>query len=125
MPPLPDAPDTPEQTSLQLYPVSLGMYDYHPALDVATQVARLTKVLAEVGAYEVPWTAPMGSRGADEVNARLINWAKPDQPSDTLLYWVGHGWSDGREASLAHARSPTAVRAVGVLPLQLSDAICS
>jgi hypothetical protein len=118
-------PDLPGQAAFELFPVPLGAYDFHPSLEVGTQVDRLTALLAEVGGYAVPWPTPMGDRGADEVNARLLAWAKPDQPGDTLLYWVGHGWSDGRDASLAHARSPVAVRAMGVLPFQLSDAICS
>ena len=40
-----------------------------------------------------------------------------------MLYWVGHGWSDTRTASLAHARSPRAVAEYGVTPAALARRI--
>ena len=41
----------------------------------------------------------------------------------SVLYWAGHGWSDGARAALAHAGSPALVGGSGVDPQQLAQAI--
>jgi hypothetical protein len=41
----------------------------------------------------------------------------------SVLYWAGHGWSDGTRTALAHARSPGVVGASGLEPRQLAQAI--
>ena len=108
---------------IEVFPIGIGTYDNHRALDVAPEIARVTELLSECGAKEVPWMAPETERGADAVNARLQSWARPDVPRGSLLYWVGHGWSDGDAVALAHARSLTAVRTSGVLPAQLAEPV--
>lgn len=111
------------QSEVEVFPVAIGLYDHHEALDVAAEVRRVVELLEDVGGYEVPWLTNMADRGADAVNARLSVWSNPSAPVDTVLYWVGHGWSDGQDASLAHARSPAAVRTLGVIPAQLSEPV--
>jgi WD40 repeat protein len=61
----------------------------------------------------------MRERGRDAVRARLGEWSgAPAGP--TILYWVGHGWSDDASAALADARSPTGVGEEGLTPAALA-----
>jgi hypothetical protein len=91
-------------------------------LDVDAEVARVVELFAEFGGREVPWAVAMPDRGGDPVAERLRCWSgAPD--ANTVLYWVGHGWSDTRTASLAHARSPRAVAETGVTPAALAQHI--
>ncbi|MFE4334316.1 hypothetical protein ACFRQM_34365 [Streptomyces sp. NPDC056831] len=59
-------------------------------------------------------------RGADAVEERLRDWSEPQNTGDTILYWTGHGESDGdQSALLAHARSPRPLATGGMTPQQL------
>src|SRR5712664_3536856 len=109
--------------SLEIFPIAIGQYDNHEPLDVETHVAQVVNLLADFGAYEVPWLAAGPDRGADAVNARLRAWARPSTPRNSILYWVGHGWSRGRKVSLAHARSPATVAGAGLSPEALAEAL--
>ena len=89
-----------------------------------SELARLADLFAELDAEIArPWhQPPMAKRGHDAVMARLNGWAaKPLGP--TILYWLGHGWSNGRTAALAHAHSPAAVDTEGITPKQLARKI--
>jgi len=126
---------------VDLVPISIGHYSDPglPDLDVETQVGRLADLLAPFGGRLRAWPAPTLERGASVVERRLLDWATtapravdPDgldsaagaAPGDgSVLYWVGHGWSDGTRAALAHTDSPARVGAAGVTPDQLADAI--
>src|SRR5206468_11538118 len=86
----PDATPTP-----QLFPVVIGAYDEHETLDAEPELAVVAGLFAEFGADVVPWNVPMAERGGDAVDRRLRDWSRPDSASDSVLYWLGHGWSDG------------------------------
>ena len=100
---------------LVVFPVPIGHYVHHPPLDVDAEVARVVDLFAEFGGREEPWAVGMPDRGGDSVAERLRCWSGAPE-GNTVLYWVGHGWSDTRTASLAHARSPRAVAEDGVTP---------
>jgi WD40 repeat protein len=106
---------------LVVFPVAIGDYRHHPPLDVDTEVARVVKLFVEFGGYEVPW-AITTERGGDAVVERLQSWSNTSH-GNTVLYWVGHGWSDTNTASLAHALSPKAVAEVGITPAALARRI--
>ena len=110
---------------LVVFPVAIGNYLNHDSLEVDPEVTRIVELFTEFGGREAPpWDIPMRHRGGDEVAERLRSW--PDASSDnTVLYWVGHGWSDRRTASLAHARSPRAVAEEGVTPAALARSIAA
>lgn len=131
---------------IHIYPMAFGFY-HDPGLanlDVEPEVGRVVDLLSSFGAELVPWSAPAPSRGADAVQERLHQWhpAQPTEwdsstdepgsganavrsPRGSVLYWVGHGWSDGRRHALAHARSPVVVGSAGVQPEQLAHAIAA
>jgi hypothetical protein len=93
-------------------------------LDVDAQVGRLVDLLAPFRGRERRWAVPARERGAGAAEQRLLEWAAPNpETAGSVLYWVGHGWSDGTHAALAHADSPARVGAAGVIPEQLADAI--
>ncbi|MFG6198185.1 hypothetical protein [Nonomuraea sp. JJY05] len=98
-----------------------------PDLDVDAQVGRVLDLLAPFGARHERWASPALQRGAGAVERRLLNWSRPQgeggEPHRSLLYWVGHGWSDGTRAALAHTDSPATVAMAGITPEQVADAI--
>jgi WD40 repeat protein len=118
--------DDPNAT-IEVFPVAIGRFadPRWPDLDVDTQVGRLLELLAEFGATHHRWTGFTGLRDADAVERRMADWAYPAEPRNSVLYWVGHGWTDGFTASLAHALSPAEVRTFGVTPGQLADPVRS
>jgi hypothetical protein len=101
------------------------MYAHHDDLEVEAAVAQVVELLAEFGAREVPWETPMAARDGNAVDARLQAWAQPVTPANSVLYWVGHGWSDGSQVTLAHCLSPPAVRVYGVPPDKLAEPVRS
>ncbi|HXS62508.1 MAG TPA: helix-turn-helix domain-containing protein, partial [Streptosporangiaceae bacterium] len=124
---------------LDIFPVAIGHYSDAElaSLDVGTRVGRLVDMLAPFGGQHRPWRHPARDRGADAVQRRLREWVSPllaepsgqvDQQANpsagsTVLYWAGHGWSDGTRSALAHAESPAVVGASGLEPQQLAQAI--
>ena len=113
--------------ALEVFPVAIGRYDDPdlPDLDVDTPVGRLLELLSGFGAAHVRWQGAADARDADAVETRLRSWARPARPGNSFLYWVGHGWSDGLTASLAHGASPRDVRTFGLTPAQLAEPIRS
>lgn len=127
--------------TVDVFPVAIGYYaDADLAdLDVEAPVGRLVDLLAPFGGRRRPWRHPARDRGADAVQHRLREWPGPQppvggagKPDDSaadpptgcsVLYWAGHGWSDGTRTALAHARSPAAVGGSGLEPQQLAQAI--
>ncbi|HET9899390.1 MAG TPA: hypothetical protein VFQ44_31065 [Streptosporangiaceae bacterium] len=126
---------------MDVFPVAISHYaDADLAdLDVQTSVGRLVDLLAPFGGRHRSWRHPVRDRGADAVQRRLREWFSPDtaesglseldhpavNPSvgSSVLYWAGHGWSDGTRTALAHGGSPVAVGGSGVEPQQLAQAI--
>ena len=56
--------------------------------------------LALVGGRKVPWTAEPERRTVGEVHRRLAHWANPAEPRSSVLFWAGHGFSNGQAAQL-------------------------
>lgn len=123
----------PTRPMLEVFPVDIGHYadPGFPELDAELRAERLADVLAPFGGRYRPWKHQGRYRGADAVQRRLRDWSRPRVPGpqvglgpgSSVLYWVGHGWSDGSRATLAHAESPAVVRESGLEPLQLAQAI--
>jgi WD40 repeat protein len=107
---------------LVVFPIAIGNYLYHDSIDVDPEVARVVELFAEFGGREELWDIPMSDRGADAVTDRLRFWSDTFH-GNTILYWVGHGWSNRLTASLAHARSSEAVGQTGVTPTALAHRI--
>jgi len=126
---------------VDVFPVTIGHYADADLtdLDVETPVRRLVDLLAPFGGRYRPWKHPARDRGADAVQRRLREWpgsrssaAGPSElagsavdalAGSSVLYWAGHGWSDGTHTALAHAQSPAAVGGSGLEPRQLAQAI--
>jgi hypothetical protein len=129
---------------VDVFPVAIGYYSSPDLedLDVDTQVGRLVDLLAPFGGVHRVWAHPPRDRGADAVQERLNSWtslpadvnsdaiaddAADDSadgaPGPSVLYWVGHGWSNGQLSALAHANSQAVVGATGVAPQQLAYAL--
>lgn len=114
------------EEGLELFPVTIGVYRHHRPLDTESQEQELARILQPFGARLVPWPADEERlRGADAVEDRLSVWAAPSSTGNTVLYWAGHGESDGQDAVLAHARSPRPILHGGVRPEQFLDYLVS
>lgn len=79
--------------------------------------------LAEFGGTPVPWPVPPRERNASVVTRRLQQWASPAHPRNTVLHWVGHGWSNDLRASMALPESDAAVDGSGLTPEVLASFI--
>ncbi len=126
---------------VEVFPVAIGHYTDPGMADlggVEARVGRLVDLLAVFGGRHRPWAQPARERGASAVQRRLRDWSRPpaaatdtgrraglglSPPPGSVLYWVGHGWSDGFRAVLAHAESPATVGGWGLEPQQLAQAI--
>jgi WD40 repeat protein len=110
---------------MELFPIAIGRYrdDGFEDLDVEEQVGRLVDILAPFGGRLNRWACPSGHRDGTAVEVRLREFERLDPDSDTVLYWVGHGWSDDVTAALAHQMSPADVRTYGVSPEQLAEPV--
>ncbi|WP_225826530.1 WD40 repeat domain-containing protein [Streptomyces naphthomycinicus] len=119
--------DAPAFPAIEVFPMAIGHFDDPdlPDLDVDGQVGRVIDLLAPFGGRHRPWTVPALERNASAVQHRLEEWvASGARPMDgSVLYWVGHGWSDGHRAALAHTESPVRVGEAGLSPEQLADAV--
>jgi WD40 repeat protein len=117
------------RVAVQVFPVAIGRYHdpAWPDLRTGTEAGRVVDLLAAYGGQADLWAAPELERGADAVQRRLREWADsaglPGFPLSTVLYWAGHGWSDGSTAVLAHRDTPNPAGAYGVSPLEFSYAI--
>ena len=126
---------------VEVFPLAIGYYaDAGLAdLDWEAHAGRLVDLLAPFGGRHRPWRHPARDRGADAVQRRLNEWSCPHAPvaeanelegpagnlssGSSVLWWAGHGWSDGTRTALAHAQSPAVVGASGLEPQQLAQAI--
>ncbi|MGC7095355.1 AAA family ATPase [Amycolatopsis lurida] len=106
------------EPEIEVFPVSIGTYLHHEDLPVDAEVEKVAEALAEFGGSVTRWDEP-GLRAGDAVSERLSTWAT-SSAVHTVLYWVGHGASDGPSAVLAHARSPRMIGAEGITPTQLA-----
>ncbi|WUH92852.1 WD40 repeat domain-containing protein [Streptomyces sp. NBC_00433] len=104
---------------LEFFPVDIGGYRHHDDLDTAAEVRSVAEALASFGPETAPWEVPETERDAGAVEDRLSRWAHPARPSDTFLYWAGHGESNDDRALLAHAASPRPLLHSGVAPEQI------
>ncbi|TMR07006.1 hypothetical protein ETD83_02380 [Actinomadura soli] len=112
---------------LELFPMAIGRYQDPdlPDLPVDAEVGRVLELLADFEPVHRRWPGRLDQRDANAVQRRLLTWARPERPGDSVLYWAGHGWSDDTSAALAHSASPPEVGAFGVSPEQLADAVIS
>lgn len=112
-------------TELRFFPIAIGRYRHHaPLLDIDDELGAVTDLFADFGATSVEWPTPMAERDGDATHARLDEWVTEAHPY-TILYWVGHGWSNGVDAVLAHAASPNPPGANGITPTRLAEAIAA
>ncbi|MGW5455949.1 NACHT and WD repeat domain-containing protein, partial [Nocardia sp. NPDC003979] len=111
---------------LELFPVAIATYadTRFQRLSVGTEVAKIAAALADFDIHTVEWDTESDQRGHKAVNNRLKRWAESSVPQ-TVLYWVGHGWSDGRDTALAHTDSPVVVDTEGFTPRQIAKTIAT
>jgi hypothetical protein len=104
---------------LLVVPIGIGAYQdpgFEELSGVDAQIEQVCRLLAGFGGRHIAWTQPMEQRGLDAVHGRLRQWAETNPDHNTLLYWIGHGWSNTLRAALAHAHSPKAVGIHGLQP---------
>ncbi|GFJ86645.1 hypothetical protein Prum_002870 [Phytohabitans rumicis] len=114
-----------DRPPLLIFPIGIGTYDEptFETLDVEPQIRRLCDLLAPFGGRQIPWAVPMDGRGGTAVLDRLQDWSSGHEDHDTVLYWIGHGWDNTVDASLAHRESPAVVDTRGLLPKMLAGDI--
>ncbi|WP_433623371.1 hypothetical protein [Nocardia sp. CA-120079] len=108
----------------ELFPIAIGWYRNFEKLSVDDEMAAIGTILAEFDFHTVGWDVTMAARDMDAVDARLQQWSESGA-EHSILYWVGHGWSDDRDTALAHVNSPRHVRSRGISPQRIADAIAA
>ncbi|MDX2849222.1 WD40 repeat domain-containing protein [Streptomyces sp. PA03-3a] len=101
---------------LEFFPIDIGDYRHHPPLPTAEEVEAVAAELAPFAPRYQPWQVAGSERTADAVQQRLSEWAHPSSTGNTILYWAGHGESDGETALLAHTGSPHPLVHSGISP---------
>src|SRR5687768_15799114 len=86
-------------------------YDAVPADGAATTVVEL---LAQLGAKEVVRRSLPDERTYAVVSGLLADWAEHARPTNTMLYWVGHGESNPDGAWLAVHETNSPMSATGI-----------
>ena len=84
--------------------VAIGEYQHsedHPNLPADEEAVLLIELLRELGGEPDPWQPAGESRNRTEVDAWLDHWARIERARSSMLFWVGHGSSDGNDAFLA------------------------
>ncbi|TQC47406.1 hypothetical protein EEB14_20865 [Rhodococcus sp. WS4] len=109
----------------ELFPIAIGRYAdeqyQNLEVEVEAEVAAVAAALADFDVHLVDWDVEM-ARGAYAVNERLTAWSDAHHPQ-TILYWVGHGWSNNQDAILAHHDSPKTADEEGITPGRLAKAL--
>ncbi|MGW2126569.1 AAA family ATPase [Streptomyces sp. NPDC001758] len=127
-----DGSDVSDTVEFEIVSVPLSHYDHHPLLcgnstdgsdGVDGEASAVAAVLEEFGGKRVPWDVAPLNRDRVAVMRRLARWAAPDRPRNTVLHWVGHGWSNDYRASLAFQDSQNPVDATGLTPEVLAGYI--
>ncbi|MEU4655868.1 hypothetical protein AB0G32_18305 [Streptomyces sp. NPDC023723] len=109
--------DSTDERPLQFFPIGIGVYLHHPGLETDPEIEGIEALLKPFGSQTEPWPVSPEDRGVEAVTTRLTTWSAPRDIGDTVLYWVGHGFSDGGPTSLlAHAHSPKLVAPDGIDP---------
>ncbi|WP_433788572.1 hypothetical protein [Actinoplanes sp. CA-252034] len=83
-------------------------------LDAAAVLGRL----GPVGGRPVGWSVDAAAREIGEVVKRLEQWADPEPPRSSVLFWAGHGFSNGRDT---HLFVPGAEEDVALKPEQFAE----
>lgn len=83
-----------------VHTVPLGKYLCQETVAADEEADAIAAVLKSFGGALVPWDVKPEERHLGRVHTRLTTWAAPDELRNSLLLWVGHGWSNGRDAAL-------------------------
>jgi hypothetical protein len=108
---------------LRVLPIAIGTYQDagYPDLAADDEAAAVVGLLDDFRPQLVPWDVPADQRALDSVTTRLAAWSGDDSNVDTILYWVGHGWSTDTAAGLATFPSPHGRPAFSITPADLAE----
>ncbi|NNH72950.1 ATP-binding protein [Nocardia uniformis] len=139
--------------SVELFPIAIGEFDSarYPHIDgIDANLAAIIDTFDGFESHVVEWRRTASEccgkstkrsysdclgcpdrlgdhyRDRDDVSARLQQWADGDSATRSILYWVGHGWSDDHQVALIHSRThPAYVAHEGIRPEHIASAIRS
>ncbi|WP_305790146.1 hypothetical protein [Symbioplanes lichenis] len=103
-------------------PVVVDTYAHHPALHEAWDVARLVSGLLteHLEGATVEWPAAE-ERTETSIRQQLGAWAQRRDGRSALVFWLGHGTSDGLDAWLAAYETPPIIAGSGLNPQSVAD----
>ncbi|TDU83994.1 WD40 repeat protein [Kribbella voronezhensis] len=110
--------------ALEVWSIGIGKYRDKSLerLAVTKEIRKIVKALADFGAVDVPWAAPMRERTSDAVHDRLKGWSRSGG-SQSVVCWIGHGFTTEEQSVLAHAGSSAGSFAGCFTPQQLVEYI--
>ncbi|MFF3959698.1 AAA family ATPase [Streptomyces sp. NPDC001890] len=90
----------PGAQGFDVYTVPLGEYLSEEKVAADEEACAIGAILEPLGGALVPWEVKPKERDLGRVFTRLRGWSTPVELRNSLLLWVGHGWSNGRKAAL-------------------------
>ncbi|MEV6905853.1 hypothetical protein [Amycolatopsis sp. NPDC051071] len=113
-----------DESSFEVIPIAIGEYRHHAGLaGIDEQVARIVTAFGRLGGVERAWDAPQAERTTSAVQARLNEWVDAEAPRSSILFWTGHGESNGDDAWLAAHDTPDPIAHRGINVTTVADTI--
>lgn len=112
--------------SVMLYAVPIGTYEdpEYGDLSADDEAECVSSILDTIGVIADRWPVSGADRTMTAANRRVRSWSTSARRRiGSILYWVGHGYSNGDDAWLATADSAHPIAGTGVRPEQLADHI--
>lgn len=105
--------------------IPIGTYATYKAVAADEQAAAVVKKLAELGGMEVTPEPQPDNRTISVVTQWVAAWAEHTPLANTMLFWVGHGETDGNDAWLAAYDTKKPMRGTGMRPESVADHIAN
>ncbi|GAA2484960.1 NACHT and WD40 repeat domain-containing protein [Winogradskya humida] len=105
-----------------IVPIVVDNYLHHAPLHQAKKVAHHIADLLAVNLDGALTAGEItGERTETNVRGQLADWASHREGRSSLVFWLGHGTSDGLDAWLATFETPAVIAGSGVNPQSIAD----
>ncbi|WP_034263877.1 AAA family ATPase [Actinospica robiniae] len=114
--------------AFDVVPIPIGEYAHHESVPADEEAAGVLELLGRLGGRGLPWPIDAAERHQTSVAERLAAWSSFEGYGlracrSSVLYWVGHGASDGDDAWLATFRTTARMGGTAMRPDALADHI--
>lgn len=112
-------------TGFEVVCLPIGTYQAYDPLPADDEAAHVVALLNQLGGVGQAWEMQPSDRTRTGVGDRLADWAAHRPPRSSVLLWMGHGESDGKDAWLAVYETRQPMSGTGVKPEDFADHIAN